>query len=131
MKSENNEEWDNFVYDDLDTSSVNFVSDLNIDTTGYIYQAIQLVSFSYFDKSTTSGTDKFWLLSYSEVENLLCGGTWNNSKANWNSSSSYDTYWLRTLNGDVMKVHDVNSSGGIGYNDSTSSSFIRPAFQIA
>ena len=114
----------------IDTSSVNLASDLHIDTTGSVYQAIQPVSFSGETKSTTNGTDKFWLLSYNEATNLLCGGSWDSSKANWNADSESDYFWLRSAY-DSTFVNYVGSDGSYDYNLPDVCSAVRAAFQIA
>ena len=46
--------------------------------------------------------EKFWLPSTYEITQLLCGGTWDSTKAGWNGAENeegtmiYTEYWLRT-----------------------------------
>ena len=49
-----------------------------------------------------SFAEKFWLASAYEITQLLCGGTWDSTKAGWNGIANaegtieYTEYWLRT-----------------------------------
>lgn len=94
------------------SQSSNFVKDLNIDVdTDLVYTQIKARDLGYEDD------DKFWLLSYEEVTNLLCGGTYNAAKADWDTNNNTAYYWLRTAYAELSNgACTIHSDGTYGYN---------------
>ena len=112
----------------------NFVTDLNIDIENDLVYA-QITKRTLEDlytnidaqgntKEVPAGEDtledKFWLLSYSEVLNLLCNGAWDNTKADYSTQNHTSFYWLRSgyteLPNGACVIH---SDGSYGYNEVT------------
>lgn len=103
-------------------SNGDFMTDFLIDTEDPIYKMItprsmvDLYSEIKLDGTAISQTEakyglsiedlrnqevKFWLPSYLEIKDMICGGTWDNNKALWmptpeSGDSEVFEYWLRT-----------------------------------
>ncbi|MBQ3494115.1 MAG: hypothetical protein IJA69_01730 [Clostridia bacterium] len=81
--------------------------------------AVDLSTYAPEQGYDMTQSDAFWLISYQEALTMLCGGTWNNAKANWEvvEESSNDFWILRNPNPDLegwgkgTRVCFINSIG--------------------
>ena len=116
----------------IDVAATNFLTDFNISTNDEVYNLIQKVTFgtSGNTKSTNGNCeDAFWLMSKSEVETILCGGKWDNSKTNWDANSTSDRWGFRTFYG-VIGDGSYDESAEMNASVCEVQYFVRPAFQI-
>ena len=92
------------------------------------------VEFPTFASNAISSTevDKFWIPSYTEIQNMLCGGTWDNSLAVWDTTN-ITFYWLRSpVSSSSSVAHYVGDNGDCyGNVVGDSGSAARAAFKLA
>ena len=98
-------------------------------------QIEELLGLEMFGELQNQTADKFWLPSYTEIQNLLCGGTWNETtqtNADWIANFEMDYCWLRSPNYLYsLSTYSVNTDGSCS-NDSVCYGSIsaRAAFKI-